>query len=468
MNLKRYIDSLKGKPVAVFGLGKSGISTIKALSKAGVKVYAWDQHPEAQQNAIIVGAQIEPLKASLLKKCAHLILSPGIPLHYPKPHDVVQAAQEAQCEIIGDIEIFYLANPEYKTLALTGTNGKSTTATLMNHVLQTCGYQSVLCGNIGRPVLDAKFPSKKHGVAVLELSSYQLDLCLDFEADISVLLNITPDHIDRHGTMDEYAATKARIFKGTGHAIISVDDEHTKSIYNKISENLSRTVVPISTFHEVNKGVYVRDGVLFDHMEEECFEVGSMNGIVKLNGTHNHQNAAATYAAMRLLGMSAADILNAFITYPGLAHRQFPSRVINGISYINDSKATNAVATSKALAAHKNIYWIVGGRKKDNGLQGLEPYVGNVIHAFLVGETMDEFADWMEQQNIKYEKSHTVNIALEQAHYMAQKSRGQPGTSGVVMLSPACASFDQFSTFEERGEYFESLVQALDEESPLE
>ena len=277
MNLKRYIDSLKGKPVAVFGLGKSGISTIKALSKAGVKVYAWDDHPEAQQNAMTVGAQIEPLKASLLKKCANLILSPGVPLHYPEPHDVVHAAREAQCEIIGDIEIFYRANPKYKTLALTGTNGKSTTATLMNHVLQTCGHQSVLCGNIGRPVLDAKYPPKNEGITVLELSSYQLDLCADFEADISVLLNITPDHIDRHGTIEEYAATKARIFKGTGHAIISVDDEHTRLIYNEISQDLSRTVIPISTLHEVDKGIYVRDGVLFDHREAECIEVGSMN-----------------------------------------------------------------------------------------------------------------------------------------------------------------------------------------------
>ncbi len=468
MNLKPYVKTLEGKPVAVFGLGKSGLAAVAALHKAGAKIYAWDDSKAVQKQAAKAGATIKRLNKTLLKTCGNLILSPGIPLHYPEPHEVVKAAREAGCEIIGDIELFYRAKRGLKTLALTGTNGKSTTVTLMQHVLQSCHRKSVLGGNIGAPILGVKLPPQKGGVVVLEMSSFQLDLCPDFEADIAILLNLTPDHIDRHGTMAQYVETKARICNGARDIVICIDDEHTSAIYNTLSSDPVRRIIPISVTKELEYGIYVVGGILIDKTGEEACEVGSINGILTLNGVHNHQNVAATYATMRLLGLEPAEILEALKTYAGLAHRQYPARVINGVSYINDSKATNAEATSKALAAHGNIYWIVGGRKKDGGLQGLENYCHDITHAFLIGETTEEFSEWMEQQSIEYERSHTLKIAMEQAHYMAQKSRGQPGISGVVMLSPACASFDQFESFEKRGECFMALVEALDEEATTE
>lgn len=465
IDLRAYTDTLNGKSLAVFGLGKSGLSTVKALIKSGAHVYAWDENQEAREKAKALGAEVKTLNRTTLKKCAALVLSPGVPLHYPEPHEVVQAARDAGCDITGDIELFYSAGKERTIMALTGTNGKSTSVTLAQHVLQACKRKSVLGGNIGAPILDAKLPPKKDGAVVLELSSYQLDLCEEFEADIAVLLNITPDHIDRHGSMAGYVAAKERIFRGNSTAIICVDDEYTKSIYQKLSAQEGRKVIPVSIIEELEQGVFVRDGKLYEvdrsGIAQERF---SLNGITHLNGLHNHQNAAAIYAAMRELGLKPDEIFDALKSYPGLTHRQYLARTINGVAYINDSKATNAEAVSKALTGYKNVYWIVGGRAKEGGLEGLGKYIDGVKHAFLIGETMEEFGLWMRQHGIPYENSHTLDIAVEQAHYMAQKSRGQPGASGTVMLSPACASFDQFPSFEARGDYFVGLVEALSEE----
>lgn len=468
IDLKPYVETLNGKPVAVFGLARSGLSTVKALVKAGAEVYAWDDREEVQEKASKLGATVKTLNKSLLKKCANLILAPGVPLHHPKPHAVVEAARAVGCEVIGDIEIFHRINHGRKTLALTGTNGKSTTVTLMQHVLKESGCQSILGGNIGLPILEERLPPKKGGVVVLELSSFQIDLSPTYQSDVAVLLNITPDHLDRHGTMAEYIAVKENIFRGQGAAIICIDDDNTKDIYKKLSTQDGRTIIPVSVTEKLEYGVYVVSGVLYDRTGEGVIEVGSLNGIRKLHGLHNHQNAAATYAAMRVLGLEPQEIMEAMKTYEGLAHRQFPVRTINGVVYINDSKATNAEATSKALVNYENIYWIVGGRKKDGGLQGLEPYSDRIKHAFLIGETVDEFADWMEQQGIEYERSQTLDIAIDQAHFLAQKSRGQPGASGAVMLSPACSSYDQFESFEKRGDHFTDHVNALDEEAAVE
>jgi len=466
VDCKKYAQRIAGKPVAVFGLGKSGLSVVKALTKAGIEVLAWDDKEEARNKAEKAGAEVKKLSKTALKKCANLILAPGIPLHYPQPHEVAIAAQEAECPIIGDIELFYQCEPGCKLLALTGTNGKSTTVTLIKHVLDSCKVKATLGGNIGAPIMDTKLPPKKDGVAVLEMSSFQLDLCDTFTADIAVLLNVTPDHIDRHGTMAEYAESKSRIFKGAGQGVIGVDDEFCKALYRKLSEDETMHLIPVSVTEKIENGIYVEQGKLIDNTGSEPFEVGSLNGIAKLHGAHNHQNAAATYAALRLLGLQAEEIMEAFRSFPGLPHRQFPVRSVNGVVYINDSKATNAEATSKALANYRNIYWIVGGREKDGGLKGLERYADHITHAFLIGETADQFAKWMDLHGIEYNISHTLEIALKQAHVMAQKSRGQPGPSGVVMLSPACASYDQFENFEKRGDVFTDLVKELEEDIP--
>lgn len=465
MNLKPFIKTLEGKPVAVFGLGLSGLAVVKALHESGAKIYAWDDDEKRRAAAKKAGASIKELDEKTLSQCGALVLAPGVPLHYPSPHPVVKAARKAGTEIIGDLEVFHRAGHGRKTIGVTGTNGKSTTAALIHHIVQAAGKKAVLGGNIGTAVFDLKLPPKE-GAIVLEMSSYQIDLCPTFHPDIAVLLNITPDHIDRHGSFENYAAAKEAIFGGEGLAVISVDDEPCRAIYERILafETGKRRCVPISCKERLEKGVYVEEGKLMDAQGDEPVEVGVLSGLSTLRGQHNHQNAAAAYAVCRELGLAPAEIMAGMKTYPGMVHRQYPVRVMNGVSYINDSKATNAEAAAKALAAYSKIFWIAGGRPKDGGLKGIEPFCKNIKHAFLIGEAMNEFAGWLEDHSVEHTLCRTLDKAVAQAHEMAQDQRGQPGEPAVVLLSPACASFDQFSSFEERGDHFTKLVQALSEQ----
>lgn len=462
IDLKPFVKNLEGRPVAVFGLGLSGLATVKALGKAGAEVLAWDDKAQSHEAAKKAGATVVPLSEKNLRGCAALVLAPGAPLHYPAPHEVVLAARAAGTEIIGDLEILHRTGHGRRTIGITGTNGKSTTTALTAHILKAAGVDAAMGGNIGKAVLDLKMPGKQ-GVFVLEISSYQADLCPQFRPDIAVLLNITPDHIDRHGSLENYIASKEKLFEGEGTAIVSVDDEPGQKICSRLTETGRRRIIPISCRRALAGGVYVEDGSLFDAMDGEAVEVGSLRGLTVLKGTHNHQNAAAAYAACRAAGLEADDIMAHIQTYPGLKHRQFPVRAINGVAYINDSKATNAVAAAKALCAFQNIYWIAGGRPKEGGLSGLEHALSQVRHVFLIGEAMDDFANWLNAYNIPYSLSGTLDKAVEESHAMAQGARGQPGGSGVVLLSPACASFDQFRSFEERGDVFTDLVMKLDD-----
>lgn len=467
IDVKPYLESIDNKPVAVLGLGASGISTIKAFKKAGAKkIYAWDDREEGQEQGRKEGADVTALTPEILQKCGSLIVSPGVPLHHPVPHPAVIVARELSLEIIGDIEIFYRCVEDRKIVALTGTNGKSTTTSLINHILKENGVKSVLAGNIGLPVLSMKLPAKG-GVVVLELSSFQLDLVHKFSPDIGILLNITPDHIDRHGDVDTYANVKSRIFHGDGMAaIIGLNDEYCQNICHTLKDSGKRKLVSVSIVNERSGDVQVKGGTLFDSMDggEEPKEIGNLNNITMLHGAHNKQNAAAAYAATKLLGIAPDKILEAMKTFPGLPHRQFPVRVINGVAYINDSKATNGEAAGKALACNNNIYWILGGKKKEGGLDGLQIFAERIKHAFLIGEASDEFAKWLDQYGIDYTKSGAIDIAVRQAHEKAQSNRGQPGGAGVVLLSPACASYDQFNSFEHRGDVFTKLVKSLPEE----
>ncbi|HOO80879.1 MAG TPA: UDP-N-acetylmuramoyl-L-alanine--D-glutamate ligase [Alphaproteobacteria bacterium] len=462
----KFIETLDGKPVAVFGLGLSGISTIKALVKAGAKVKAWDDLADTHDAASETGAEITHLDQKNLQECALLVLAPGVPLFYPRPHQVVMTARKLGMEIISDLEILHRCNHGCKTIGITGTNGKSTTTALIGYILESAGCSVAMGGNIGRPVLDLDLP-KKDGFFVLEISSYQMDLCTTFTPDISVLLNITPDHLDRHGNFKNYAAAKERIFKGEGLAIISLDDEPCRRIYERMMayETGQRRVRPLSFEGAVENGVFVKDGILFDARKGASREIGSIKGFASLRGIHNHQNAAAAYAvcASQDVALEPDVILEAMKTFPGLPHRQFQTRVINGIPYINDSKATNVEATSKALSAYRNIYWIAGGRPKGDNLEDISSLMSNVRHAFLIGEAMIAYAGWLDQYSVPYTLCGDLENAVNEAHNLAQSERGRPGGGGVVMLSPACASYDQFRSFEERGEYFTNYVNALDE-----
>ena len=460
IDVKTFAKTLDCKPVAMFGLARTGLATIRALRAAGIAVIAWDDNESSHAKARNAGAKIKELTDETLKDCAALVLAPGVPLHFPAPHPVVQSARRMCIEIVSDIEILHRCHHGRMVIGITGTNGKSTTTALIAHILNECGTKAVAGGNIGHAALDLDLPPK-NGAVVLELSSYQLDLCPSFTPDIAMHLNITPDHIDRHGTIENYIAAKERIFGGDGVAIIGVDDDYSRAICERVEQKGERKVIPVSVLKKASGGIYVKNNILFDDTKGKNKEIGSLSGIMTLNGLHNMQNAAMAYAAARAFGLEHADILAAIKTYPGLPHRQFPVRVINGVAYINDSKATNADAASKALACNQNIYWIVGGRPKEGGLNGLEFYMDRVPHAFLIGEAAESFSRWLKKLGVSHTICGTLDVALEQAHALAQSERGQPGGAGVVLLSPACASFDQYASYEERGDHFTKLVNKL-------
>lgn len=470
INASEYLQSLEKKSFLVYGLARTSTAVAKVLGKAGAVIYAGDDDP-VKVEKFCNEHSVKPYdpEEQDWSDIATLILSPGVPFTHPEPHDVVKEAREAGVEILCDIELFFRIVPAGKTIGITGTNGKSTTACLVHHLLKETGRDVVLAGNIGNPVFTLSIP-KQDQIIVLELSSFQIDLMPRFRPCISVLTNITPDHLDRHGTIENYAEVKSRIFgmsEGSEGQIgvICTDDEYGQKIFGEVKEE-GRDLIEVSTVKDLNDGVYVEDDHLFDALgEDEPQDIGDLSDIPSLKGIHNYQNAACAFAAVRNLGVSQEDIFTAMRSFPGLEHRQYLLRTMNGVGYINDSKATNAAASAMALGCRNNIYWIVGGRKKKTGLEGLESYFKRVKHAFLIGESVDDFADWLDKYGVDYTRSITIDRAVEDAHTMAQENRGQPGGAGVVLLSPACASFDQFTSFEDRGEVFTELVKALPEES---
>ncbi|MGQ0526499.1 MAG: UDP-N-acetylmuramoyl-L-alanine--D-glutamate ligase [Alphaproteobacteria bacterium] len=409
-------------PIAVLGLARTGLSVIKALHQ-NTRIYAWDDDAAKREQS---GVDSQRLTPEILKDCACLILSPGIPLDHP----VVKAARAAGVQVICDIELFHRLYPETQTIGITGTNGKSTTTALTAHILKSCGLRAVAGGNIGVPVFDLS----PDNILVLELSSYQLDLCPTFRPDIAVLLNISPDHLDRHGSMENYIQSKARILEGDGLRIVGVDDAYSAGLFGKTAQAIAISVNrPLEGKRE----------------------------FPALKGEHNYQNFLASYEVARHFNVPPADIFKAADSFPGLPHRQYPVCKARDVVYINDSKATNAEAAAKALGSFTNIYWIAGGRAKGGGLKGLEPFMKNVRHAYLIGEAMEEFSGWMLKNHVPFHLSETLDVAVQEASRAAQESR----QAATVLLSPACASWDQYSSFEERGDHFSTLVQQLSEKT---
>lgn len=471
--INKFVKTLEGKPVLVYGLGKSGDSVVRALTKAGAEIVIGDDNPESYKK--FKSKKVSPLDMDEqdFSKFAFLVFSPGIPFTHPKPHKVVEKAQAAGLEIMCDIELFMLIYPSLKTIGITGTNGKSTVSTLMDHVLNSVGKKSVFGGNIGTAVfnLDIEGENPPEWV-VLELSSFQIDLCPTFRPDISVMINLTPDHIDRHGTMENYASVKERLChpsrgegKDDGVAVICSDDKFTQEILERAIELGEREIVEVSMLKQLSSGVYVDHGQIYDAMDQEAELVGDINKVATLKGVHNHQNAICAYAIAKKIGIEPQEIMAGLMSYPGLNHRQYLVRTINGVGYVNDSKSTNAASAAMALGCQKNVYWIVGGRKKKTGLDGLEPFFDHIKHAFLIGESTEDFSRWFDKYGIDYTRCFTMENAIGQANVLAQANRGQPGGTGVVLLSPACASFDQYDSFEHRGDHFSELAMAIDEET---
>jgi len=447
-----------GLPVAVFGLGRSGLATAKALDASDVEVWAWDDDVDARARAAEEGIPLVDLYTCDLKETTTLVLSPGIPLDHPKPHRIVELARAAGCEIISDIEMLVRAQRDAAYVGITGTNGKSTTTALVGHIFQTSGREAEIGGNLGIPALSLH-PLEHEGTYILEMSSYQLQLTFSITFDVGVLLNISADHLDRHGGMDGYIAAKRLIFHRQTKprtAVIGVDDDHCRAIYEELKEADDQTVIGISGRERVHGGVYAIDGVLYDDMEGQEIPAINLASNPSLAGEHNGQNAAAAYAAAKATGIQPAAIAACIQSFPGLVHRQEPVGVIDGVGYVNDSKATNGEAAARALVCYDDIYWIVGGRPKDGGLAACAPHFDRIRHAFLIGEAALGFSQELDGK-VAFTISGDLETALTQAHDLAAAN----GAGSVVLLSPAAASWDQFSDFEARGDAFKALVEAL-------
>ncbi len=450
------VAAFRNQDVGVLGLARSGLAAARALTAGGARVLAWDDAPARREAASAAGVTLADLATADLAGMRALVLSPGIPHTYPRPHPVAAKARAAGIEIIGDIELLVRSRRAARYVGITGTNGKSTTTALIAHVLDASGSRVAAGGNIGVAALLLD-ELGADGIYVLEMSSYQLELTPSLACDVAVLLNITPDHLDRHGGMDGYVAAKERIFANQGDrqaAIVGGDDAICRAIAARLASEARRRVVPISGGEAAPGGVFVNGGWLIDDMARGAQRILDLRPLEHLPGRHNHQNAAAAYAAVRCLGLDPAAASAGIAGFAGLAHRQEPIARINGVRWVNDSKATNADATANALACYDDIYWIAGGRAKEGGIAALAPYFPRLRRAFLIGEAAHQFAATLA--GVPHMLCGTLEVAVEAAHPATRGRRG-----ATVLLSPACASFDQFSDFEARGERFRRLVQAL-------
>lgn len=411
---------LKGVPVGVFGLGKAGLGALGALKASGAEIFAWDDTPHPARTTPYTEWPWETLR--------YLVLSPGVPFTHPTPHKVVKLAQQHRVPIVCDIELLTLSQPKARFVGITGTNGKSTTTALTHHILKQAGLPVQVGGNIGISALELE-PLPEGGVYVIETSSYQLDLLQETRFDVAVLLNITPDHIDRHGDMAGYIAAKKRIFRhDPPHKIIGIDEPISAALAKEFK------ATPISS----NDTLPVSE-------------------LPYLPGAHNRQNVAAATAICHALGLADAAIAKGIASFTGLAHRMQRVGEKSGVTFINDSKATNAEAAEKALLSFgAPLLWIAGGKPKEGGITALAPHFHRITHAFLIGEAEAQFAETLQQHTLPFTRCGTLEKAVQEAYAMGRNMVG-----ATVLLSPACASFDQFKSFEHRGEQFAQYVSEL-------
>jgi UDP-N-acetylmuramoylalanine--D-glutamate ligase len=458
------LPSMRDRIVAVLGLGRSGRSACRALLASGARVWAWDDAPDRRTDAAAAGVPIVDLERCDWKRVDRLVLSPGIPLHHPQPHPLVGRALGAGVAVTGDLELLVEAEPDRRIVGITGTNGKSTTTTLVGALLRHAGLGAQVGGNLGLPVLDL-LPNTPEDIYVLELSSYQLDLVEHLSCSVAVLLNLSPDHLDRHGGMSGYVRAKARILRNqraTDWAVLGVDDDHCRALLEQLRTERQRQVVPVAVGRSLESGVFVVEGRLYDALDAVARPVLDLRPIERLRGVHNWQNAAAAYAAARVLGVEPMTAAEGLSRFRGLAHRMETVRMVAGVRFVNDSKATNPDAAARSLACFEKIYWIAGGRPKDASLEPLLPWLDRVRHAYLIGEASPAFQRAFGAR-VPCTQCGVLRSAVEQA---AAAAAGDPEGGAVVLLAPACASFDQFTDFEARGDAFKALVAALAEPAP--
>ena len=457
------VRGLAGKTVAVLGLGRSGLSAARALQAGGATPLCWDDNPEARARAEAEGFTCTDLKSQgAFENVARLIVSPGIPHLYPAPNPVVAAALDAGVPVDNDIGLFFqsFATPDWnsfdtspRVIAVTGSNGKSTTSALIHHVLDIAHRPCQLAGNIGRGVLDID-PAIDGEVIVLELSSYQTDLARSLTPDVAVFTNLTPDHLDRHAGMGGYFAAKRRLFAegGPDRAVIGVDEPEGRYLAGQLSEGAADDrVIRVSAETKLSGpgwNVFVKKGFLSEMRKGRQVTSIDLRDIPGLPGAHNHQNACAAYAAVRSLGIAPKVIEEGFRSFAGLPHRSQTIAEAGGVRFVNDSKATNVDSAAKALAAFSNVRWICGGLQKDGGLEGLAGATQSVRRAYVIGREAAQFAMQLE---VDAQVCGTMAKAVE-----AAISDAEPGD--VVLLAPAAASFDQYDSFERRGEDFVAEV----------
>ncbi|MEM8579219.1 MAG: UDP-N-acetylmuramoyl-L-alanine--D-glutamate ligase [Pseudomonadota bacterium] len=458
------VRGLTGADVAVLGLGRSGLSAARALEAGGAHALCWDDGEAARDRAADAGLRIEDLRRTDWTGIARLVVSPGIPHLYPAPNPVIAAALAAGVPVDNDIGLFFqsVATPDWtrmdsppRIVAVTGSNGKSTTSALIHHIFEAAGRPCQLAGNIGRGVLDID-PPGQGGVVVLELSSYQLELARSLTPDIGVFTNLSPDHLDRHAGMGGYFAAKRRLFSegGPDRAIIGVDEAEGRFLAGQMAEGPADDRVIRVSISAKPSGpgwqVAARKGFLSEWRKGRQVASIDLRGIPGLPGAHNHQNACAAFAAARALGLAPRLIADALHTYPGLPHRSQLIAEVGGVRYVNDSKATNVDSAARALQAFSSIRWICGGLQKEGSLDAVNAASGAVRQAYVIGR---EAAGFALQLTAPKRICTTMEAAVD-----AAIADAEPGD--VVLLAPAAASFDQYDNFETRGEDFVARVRA--------
>ena len=456
------VTSFAGRKVAVFGLGGSGLASASALLAGGADVVGWDDSAETVAKATAAGIPTADLKQIDWSRIAALVLAPGVPLTHPAPHWPVGLARAAAVEVIGDIELFCRerrANaPQAPFVAVTGTNGKSTTTALTAHLLQAAGHEVQVGGNIGTAILSLEPPGMGR-VHVIEVSSYQIDLAPTLDPSVGILINVSEDHLDRHGTLAHYAQVKERLVAGVqadGSAIVGVDDNWCQAAADRI-ERAGKRVVRVSVRRPLADGLYVEAGQIMQAAGGTARSLALLGGIGSLRGVHNAQNAACAAGAALALGLSPPAIQQGLASFPGLAHRMEQVGRQGRVLYVNNSKATNANSAAQALACFSDIFWIAGGKPKTGGLASLAGFFPRIRKAYLIGEAAAPFAAELEGQ-----VPHVVAGTLERAVALAARDAAAADVAEpVVLLSPACASFDQYRNFEVRGDAFRELVLAL-------
>jgi UDP-N-acetylmuramoylalanine--D-glutamate ligase len=456
------VTTFTGKRVAVFGLGGSGLASASSLLKGGADVIGWDDNADAVARATSAGVPTADFRQIDWSKIAALVLAPGVPLTHPAPHWPVLLARAAAVEVIGDIELFCRERrreaPDARLVAITGTNGKSTTTALAAHLLRVAGHDPQIGGNIGTAVLSLA-PLRGDRIYVIEVSSYQIDLTPTLDPSVGILINVTEDHLDRHGTLRHYAAVKERLVAAVqvgGTAIVGVDDDLCAAAANRL-ERAGQRILRVSVRRRLPDGLYLEAGRIMHGSDGRARPIAEISGIGSLRGIHNAQNAACAAGAALAIGLSFDAIQEGLVSFPGLVHRMEQVGRKGRVLFVNDSKATNVDSAAQALACFSDIFWIAGGKPKTGGIGSLAGFFPRIHKAYLIGEAAAQFAGELAGQ-VPHVVAGTLESAVELA---ARDAKASDASEPVVLLSPACASFDQYPNFEVRGDKFRELVLQL-------